>query len=393
MAKGKGKGKTRRATAAVAERHGFDDGFLGHDSTVYSVNVNEQTALSVDVFFACVRVLADLTADADVGEYRGAARLDVPSRIVRKPMGTITQRTWLWSLVAIMAIYNGAYLWRRFGRDSEGIPITLQPVAPIRVNWLSATVVHIDGQEVDWRDLVWLPRMSFPTLTRDLSSTIRLAREAIGAAWAADNYRSDFWQAGGAPSWYLTTDQALSPTDADNIAAAAAAKRSANPGRPMVFGKGAKPAAMTTDIAAEGASKAASRLGTSIARYFGVPPWLVNVPTEAGNLTYANASAAGLDLVRYTLQPGYAGPIGDALSEELPGDYLLGRRVVLDLTHLTRGTILEQAEAYTIATGGKAWMLPSEVRDDLHLPIDMTLDEAGAPAPALETITEGAPAI
>jgi len=338
-------------------------------------------------------VLADLTADADVGEYRGAARLDVPSRIVRKPMGTITQRTWLWSLVAIMAIYNGAYLWRRFGRDSEGIPITLQPVAPIRVNWLSATVVHIDGQEVDWRDLVWLPRMSFPTLTRDLSSTIRLAREAIGAAWAADNYRSDFWQAGGAPSWYLTTDQALSPTDADNIAAAAAAKRSANPGRPMVFGKGAKPAAMTTDIAAEGASKAASRLGTSIARYFGVPPWLVNVPTEAGNLTYANASAAGLDLVRYTLQPGYAGPIGDALSEELPGDYLLGRRVVLDLTHLTRGTILEQAEAYTIATGGKAWMLPSEVRDDLHLPIDMTLDEAGAPAPALETITEGAPAI
>jgi phage portal protein BeeE len=383
---GKGKKLDKRIAtleAQLAERHGFDDGFLGHDSTVYSVNVNEHTALSVDVFFACVRVLADLTADADVAEYLGARRLDVPSDLVRRPMASVTQRTWLWSLVAIMAIYNGAYLLR----EGFGPFRSLRPVAPPRVNWLSNTVVHLDGRDIPWRDLIWLPRMSFPTLTRDLSWTIRLAREAIAAAWAADNYRSDFWEAGGAPSWYLTTDQSLSPTEADNIAEKAAEKRSANPGRPMVFGKGAKPAAMTTDIAAEGASSATSKLGTSIARYFGVPPWLVNVPSEAGSLTYANASAAGLDLVRYTLQPGYAGPIGDALSDELPGQ----SRVVLDLTHLTRGTILEQAQAYAIATGKKAWMLPSEVRDDLHMPIDMTLDEAGAPAPSMESIMEGVP--
>ena len=394
---GKGKRKRREALAVIepepiAERHGFDSGgLLGHDST-YQVNVTEHVALSVDVFFACVRVLADLTADADVGEYRGSTRLDIPSRIVRKPMATITRRTWLWSMVSIMAIYNGAYVWRRFGTDAEGVAVTLQPLAPPRVNWLGPTTVHVDGSPVPWRDLAWVPRMSFPTLTRDLSWTIRLAREAIGAAWAADSYRSDFWEAGGAPSWYLTTEQALTPTEAGNIKTAVVEAKTASPGGPMVFGKGAKPASLGTDIAAEGASAATSKLGTSIARYFGVPPWLVNVPSEAGSLTYANASAAGLDLVRYTLQPGYAGPIGDFLSEELPGDYLLGRRVILDLTHLTRGTILEQAQAYALATGGKAWMLPSDVRDDLHMPIDTTLDESGAPAPALETITEGVPA-
>jgi hypothetical protein len=117
-----------------------------------------------------------------------------------------------------------------------------------------------------------------------------------------------------------------------------------------------------------------------------VPAWLVNVPQEAGSLVYANAAQAGLDLVRYTLQPGYAGPISDAWSDELPGDIINGRRVVMDLTHLTRGTILEQAQAYQIATGNKPWMLPSEVRNDLHLPIDMTLDESGANAPAMEQI-------
>src|SRR4029079_10103077 len=103
---------------------------------------------------------------------------------------------------------------------------------------------------------------------------------------------------------------------------------------------------------------------------------------EAVSLTYANASAAGLDLVRYTLQPGYAGPIADAWSDELPGDYLYGRRVVMDLRHLTSGSTLEQYQSHQTATGYKAWMLPSEVRSALHMPIDMTLDEAGAPAPA-----------
>ena len=33
-------------------------------------------------------------------------------------------------------------------------------------------------------------------------------------------------------------------------------------------------------------------------------------------------------------------------------------------------------------------MLPSEVRNELMMPIDMTLDEAGAPAPAMEAIPE-----
>jgi hypothetical protein len=105
---------------------------------------------------------------------------------------------------------------------------------------------------------------------------------------------------------------------------------------------------------------------------------------------YANASSAGLDLVRYTLQPGYAGPIADAWSDELPGDIFMGRRVVMDLRHLTEGTTLENFQAYQIATGNKPWMLPSEVRSRLHMPIDMTLDEAGAPAPAMEQIGEPA---
>ena len=383
-----GKAKRKRVAtveAPIAQRHGFDDGMLGHDLT-YSVNVTEHSALSVDTVLACVRTIADLTADAVVGEYRGTTRLDEESRIVRRPLASITRRTWIWMVAATMALYNGCHLWRRFGRDSEGIAFSLQPLSPSRVSWMSATVVHVDGQEVNPDDLRWVPRMTFPTVTRELGSLIRLAREAFAAALAADLNRSGFWETGGAPGVYIKSDQDINSDTATDIADRYVEKRTTNPGRPPVFGKGAELRTLGADHVSEGASAALGTLGTSIARYFGVPAWLVNVPQEAGSLVYANASAAGLDLVRYTLQPGYAGPIADAWSDELPGDIILGRRVVLDLSHLTRGTQLEQAQMYQIATGNRRWLLPSEVRNDLHLPIDMTLDEAGAPAPAMEQI-------
>ena len=207
-----GKGKRKRAAAAteivtqpIAQRHGFDDCMLGHEST-YAVNVTEHSSLSVDTVLACVRTIADLTADAMVGEYRGTDRLDQESRIVRRPMANITRRTWIWMIAATMALYNGCYLWRRFGRDAEGIAISLQPVAPVRVQWMSSTVVHIDGQEVNWQDLVWIPRMAFPTLTRELGSLIRLAREAFAAALAADANRAGYWETGGQVGVYITTD-------------------------------------------------------------------------------------------------------------------------------------------------------------------------------------------
>ena len=384
---GKRKGSKRRDTA---ERHDFDaGGFLGHSST-YSVNVSEQLALSVDTFFACVRIIGDLVSDAVVGEFRDTDRL-VDSRLTRRPMASITRRTWLWLTASTMAIYNGVYLWDRFGTDDAGIPLSIEPLPPTRVNWIGA-VPYVDGKEVDPLSLKWVPRASFPTMTRELGTVLRLARDAIAGGYASGAYRADWWQEGGAPTWYVKADGRLTNTQAEEISERIALRRTTNPGRPLVLGDGSDIKQLGTDLGAGGVSNSINALGLSIARYLGIPGWLVMVAVEAGgSLTYQNAAAAGLDLVRYTLQPGYAGPIGDALSEYLPGDYLSGRRVNLDLSHLTRGTELERAQAYQIATGGRPWLLPSEVRTDIHMPPleSLDLDPAGTPAPALETIPAG----
>lgn len=381
-----GKGKRARRELALAERHGLDSGgLLGHDST-YSVNVTEQIALQVDVFVSCVDLLASLVADGVMGEYRDNERLP-DSRLVQRPMASITRREWLYRCVAIMACYSGMYLRRRGGRDAEGVPRSLEPIAPWRLN-TSGPSWYLDGEPVEPGDFRWVPRMALPTVSRDFAAVIRLGRASIAAAWSADTYRADYWEKGGRPPWYITSDQPISNSDADTIRERIVTRRTTDPGAPMVFGKGAKIADMGADIASEGASNALARAQASIARYLRVPAWLVNVVSESGSLTYANASAAGLDLVRYTLQPSYAGPLADALSDELPGSYLTGRRVVISLEHLTRGTILEQAQADAIATGNRPWKLPSEARAERHMPSEPTLDlgPGGAEAPAMEAI-------
>ena len=387
----KGKQRARRLAAAtgestsgLAERHGFDaGGLLGHETT-YAVNVTERVSLAVPAFYSCLRLICDLVSDGEVREMRGTEVL-VASRLALRPMATLTRRQWIWLCIANMGIYNGVWLRDRFGRDVSGVPLTVEPIAPPRVS-RDPVGLRIDGQLVDESTMTYVPRTMFPTVPSAEHWLVRLARDTIAAAWAAESYRADFWQAGGAPVIYIKVDQPLTNTEAAAISDGYAERRSTAPGKPAVLGKGGEFKTLGADVAAAGAADATEKLGTAIAQFLGVPAWLAMVASPAGSMVYQNASAAGLDLVRYNLRPGYAGPLGDAWSDFLPGGYLTGRRIEIGLEHLTRGTVLEQAQAYAIATGNRAWMLPHEVREELRLPMDMTLDEQGAPAPDLERI-------
>lgn len=387
-----GKRKRERRAAVVEAPSSFHDfdvsGLLGHEAG-YVINVSERVALAVSTFYACVRTIADLVSDGNVQEMKDTEILP-PSRITLRPMigrrpNVVTRRTWLWLTTACMAVYNGVYFHERGGRDSEGVPLSLVPIAPPRITF-DTTDWRLDGDTINGADLLYVPRASWPMTDVESGTVVRLARDAIATAWAQQSYSADFWQAGGAPVIYIKTDQALSDAQATELSERYATRRAEAPGKPAVMGRGGEIKTLGADVSADSSGTMGDREDRAIAQYLGVPAWLVNVAHAAGSLVYQNASAAGLDLVRYNLRPGYSGPIGDAWSEFLPGGYLTGRRVHIGLDHLTEGTVLEQFQAYAIATGNQRWMLPSEVRERLHMPIDMTLDEQGAPAPAMESI-------
>ena len=90
-----------------------------------------------------------------------------------------------------------------------------------------------------------------------------------------------------------------------------------------------------------------------------MPPGIVNVPSEAGPLTYSTVEQEGIHLVRYTIAP-YCDVIGEALSAYLPGDYLLGDRIVLDPSRLTMADQLTRFTAWESAIRA-GWLDKEEV--------------------------------
>lgn len=327
-------------------------------------NNAEAAALSVDAFYACVRLISDGVASASWGEWRGLDRLP-DSRLVRRPMARMTRRMWTWQVVATMAIYNACPLRLVGGEDSEGVPWSLVPLMPAALIRDGSEYVY--GTERISVDMIrWVLRASFPSVSPQLASILSLARDQLAAAAAAAEYVDDWWASGGAPLVLITLDQDLTVPQGEDIADRWLARRAKGPAYPAVLGKGATAAPFGASMATSDANAAQDRLLASIARYLGVPASYVNVPSFAGSLTYQNVEQAGLDLVRYTFS-AYADPIGDAISDLLPGDYLTGRAVRLDLSHLTRGGQLDRYQAYQVGIAA-GFLTRDEVRQAEGLP-------------------------
>lgn len=392
MSRHKGKRKRTGSSALVtveaptpAERHTFSAGILGHDLSASSwlINVSEQTALGLDVVQDCVQVICDAVAGADVGQWNGTDRVDPPSGFTLRPDPDMTRRDFLWQFAANLALYRAVYL--------EEATVAGQVIG-VRMHCIDSVLKvgdqhYVGGKLI--RNRMRLVRLSvWPTVDVATGATLQLAREVFAGAMAANAYQSDFWQQGGAPVIVLSTDQTIDNTVADKIADRWVEKRTTSPGRPAVLSHGAEAKPLGADLGTAGANTSADKLRASIARYFKMPPGIVNVSSEAGSLTYTTVEQEGIHLVRYTIQP-YCDVIGEALSAYLPGDYLLGDRIVLDPSRLMMADQKTRFEAWDIATGHRPWLKPSEVRSREGYAPDDELDEAPIAAPSLEGLSVG----
>jgi phage portal protein BeeE len=364
-----GVGSKRRKTELPAElhtpagsrpaiRHSLSGGTFTHSGSLGSAT--PQLALGVDTAFACVRLIADSTAGAEWGEWRGTTELE-PSRIVRRPMAQLTRREWTWLVTATLALYNACVL-ELVGRDSEGVPESLVPVNPRRIGTGPSGEMTIDGVPASSGDYFIMRRALFPALTMAEAAVLSLARSYFAAGLAASAYSADWWISGGAPVTVLTSDQVISAADAELYADRWVERRALGPSVPAVMGKGLKAEAFGADIGTDAAASAMADIATSITRYFGVPPHLVAAERAGGSsLTYTNTESEGVHFARYTVA-GYADTIADCISELLPGDYIAGRVARLNLSHLTAPEMGARFRAWgeAIAAG---WMTVDEVRE------------------------------
>lgn len=358
MGKAKHRKKGARAADPIATRHTFSSGgLLGHDLTAspWIVNVSENTALALDVVQGCVQLIADAVAGSDVGQWNGPQRIDPPSGFTLRPDPDVTRHDFLWCFAANLALYQAVYL-EEATFDGQVLGVRLHCIATVtRVG----DDLYVGGQRVQNR-MRLIRRAVWPTLDLDTGSVISLAREVFAGAMAANAYQSDFWQSGGAPGIYIKTDQPLTDAQATAIGDRWESVRTTNVGRAPVLGQGAEPKSLGMDLAEAGASQSADKLRASCARYFGVPPTYVNVASELGPLQYSTDEQMSIRLVKHTLKP-YCDVMGEALSSYLPGDYLLGDRIVIDPSLFTRADQLTRYQAWQLAIDAE-WLSPEEVR-------------------------------
>lgn len=342
-------------------------------------SVTPLTTLGLSAVWRCLDILANGVSQLEWRERRGS--VDVPaSRLVQRPQAQRTRREWTSLVVSTLALYDVCYLMPVGGPDGEGVPLGLWYLDPTLVRpattdlytdvfLLPPEEFYIGSLRVPRERLVILHRSPQPSVSDDVGGVLNLARTTFASALAAERYASRYWQAGGAPTTVLETEQRLTDQQIADTSARWADRRAKGPDHAPVLSGGLKARSFGADPTSEAAVEARKEMVADIGRYFGIPTRILNAPTGDSE-TYATTESGNQDLVRYTLQ-NYIGAIQDAISDTLPGI----RRMEMDTWTLTAGTQYTQAQAFQIATGSRPWMTPAEVRERTGLPpIEHPLD-------------------
>lgn len=362
-----GKGKRNRDQAPApgrpttivgpVRRDAFSDvslaGMLG--ASGYSTSL--LSAYGLPAFMGGVGLICDEVAARKWSEWRGDDELP-PSRLVRRPAQAMRRREWTWRVTSALVVWKVAYLLRVGGLDAELAPWSLLPIpnasitpdGPVDVaGILPPTAYRINGRgRVSAEDLCIIRVAPFLGLADWELSLLALARNTLTAAAYADAYGRSWWYEGGAPTVQITTDQELTGPQAIALGDRYVERRQAGAGRPLVLGKGAKAETLGIDPTQASAVDARNQINADVARLLRIPPVLLNVPVAATTLQYANAESLRKDLAR-TVDP-YGDAIAEAMSDELPGDYLTGRTVrLVDVKAWTAGEFSTRMSGWSTA--------------------------------------------
>lgn len=341
-------------------------------SGAYPLTVIE--AAGIAAVRRCVTLIANAIAGQPWVEWEGRERVEPVSRLVKRPAALMSRREWAWRVISGMALDDLCYLRMVGGVDDEGVPGSLIPlpreaIAPAGYTdpfgVFPPTSYHISGVPgtVSAEEVIPMRSAFWPGVPPHLVGILRMARNTLMSAWAADSYVAKYWQAGGSPTTTLTTEQELNNTQAELLAQRWLDRRAMGPQYPAVLGKGAHAEPYGADITGTGGGEAVEKIQIQIANLFGINAKYLNINLQGGSMVYSNINDEGLSLERFTLS-GFIEPIEDVITDLLPDE----RNMQIDMSKLTRAGQESRFRAWSAALGQKPFMVPDEVREYEGLP-------------------------
>jgi HK97 family phage portal protein len=347
----------------------FNVGDIPVASTWAGVAVTPDGALRHSAVWGAVRLLADSVSMLPVDAYRDGSRQPVEPKppILVTPAAFTPFHDFAYQAMASLLL-RGNFYGRVAARDAVLRPSQIEPLHPDRVGvHLLADQVSVeyrlDGRKIDREDLLHVRAYTLPGCPAGLSP-IQYAAQSVGLGLAAEKFGAQFFGDGAIPTGVLTSDQALTPTQATEIhsrwQSGAIGEVGSRYRRPLrstaVLGNGARyqPIAVKPE---ESQFIETQKLNVAaIARIFGIPAEMLG--GETGNsLTYSNTERRSIDFLTFTLSP-WLNRLEVALSALLPR----GTYAKFNAGALLRTDLKSRYESYEIALRNR-FLTVNEVRE------------------------------
>jgi HK97 family phage portal protein len=251
------------------------------------VAVNETTALAMPAVWRAVNLIAGTAATLPLKTYRNGTKERAVVRLLENPHPDMPPNE-LWELSYAHRLLWGNSYFRKV-RNAAGNLVWLLPIDPGAVkvgrtkrdpDMMSGKVYEVaaeGGQKVAWTDyeVLHIPGFGYDGVCG--VSPIRLARQSIGLALAAEKTGAKLFGSGNMMSGILQTEQRLDNEQADRIKSRwrQSVQGLANSHDIAVIGSGAKFQPVTMPNSDAQFLESRRFQVSEIARWFGIPPHML----------------------------------------------------------------------------------------------------------------------
>lgn len=246
-------------------------------------SISEDTALQVSAVWACARLLSETVASLPIKVYEvdGYERIERPdhrlAKLLNSPNAHMTSQEYRETQMLNLCFHGNAYAEKVAVAGVQSlIPMPAQQVTPILKN---GDIVYRYETDSETRELTRSQVHHTKLFGNGYIglSPLAYARNTIGLASAAEEYGHNFYLKGGSHSGVLSTEQKLTPEQAQQISELmASGVLGGKRGGLMVMGHGFKFQQVTMNPDDLQMIQTRRFQLEDICRFFGVPSFLVN---------------------------------------------------------------------------------------------------------------------
>ncbi len=325
----------------------------GGQATPSGVTVTPENSFTQAAVYRATTLISSVSASLPLGVYKGEDA--VPSTLLSDPHPELTPFE-LWRLSYVhRCLWGNSYALKK--KDGVNRIIELLPILPWQIR-VGRAKKAVDGNPtrkvfkytddngvvhaLTPNEVFHVPGLGYDGICG--VSPVRMAASAIGLAMAAETSAGKLFASGNMLSGLLQTEQRLTQEQADTLQDRWRSKfaGSQNAYEVAVLDSGASFQSMTMPASDAQMLESRDFETTEIARYFGIPPYLM-FQTEKSTSWGTGLEQQATGFVKFDLYPQWLSPTEQRITKEL---LLGGKRAKYKIEGLLRGDTTARAEFY-----------------------------------------------